>query len=67
MILIIGILAAIAIPSFLNWKNKANDAAAKAQASPTGIHGPGGSRLAPISFPSRGAHRPIPELCSEPP
>src|SRR5664279_1725713 len=32
VILIIGILAAIAIPSFLNQKNKANDAAAKAQA-----------------------------------
>src|SRR6202048_1372867 len=31
-ILIIGILAAIAIPSFLNQKSKANDAAAKAQA-----------------------------------
>ena len=29
MILIIGILAAIAIPSFLNQKSKANDAAAK--------------------------------------
>ena len=29
VILIIGILAAIAIPSFLNQKNKANDAAAK--------------------------------------
>jgi type IV pilus assembly protein PilA len=32
VILIIGILAAIAIPSFLNQKGKANDAAAKAQA-----------------------------------
>ena len=32
VILIIGILAAIAIPSFLNQKNKANDASAKAQA-----------------------------------
>jgi type IV pilus assembly protein PilA len=32
VILIIGILAAIAIPSFLNQKNKANDAAAKVQA-----------------------------------
>src|ERR1700674_1432614 len=32
VILIIGILAAIAIPSFLNQKSKANDAAAKAQA-----------------------------------
>ncbi len=32
VILIIGILAAIAIPSFLNQKNKANDAAAKEQA-----------------------------------
>jgi type IV pilus assembly protein PilA len=31
VILIIGILAAIAIPSFLNQKNKANDAAAKSQ------------------------------------
>ena len=29
MILIIGILAAIAIPSFLNQKSKANDAQAK--------------------------------------
>src|SRR5947208_12198432 len=32
VILIIGILAAIAIPSFLNQKGKANDASAKAQA-----------------------------------
>src|SRR6476469_8795644 len=32
VILIIGILAAIAIPSFLNQKTKANDASAKAQA-----------------------------------
>jgi type IV pilus assembly protein PilA len=32
VILIIGILAAIAIPSFLNQKGKANDAAAKSQA-----------------------------------
>jgi type IV pilus assembly protein PilA len=32
VILIIGILAAIAIPSFLNQKAKANDAAAKVQA-----------------------------------
>ena len=32
VILIIGILAAIAIPSFLNQKGKANDATAKAQA-----------------------------------
>jgi type IV pilus assembly protein PilA len=32
VILIIGVLAAIAIPSFLNQKSKANDAAAKAQA-----------------------------------
>ncbi len=32
VILIIGILAAIAIPSFLNQKSKANDAAAKEQA-----------------------------------
>jgi type IV pilus assembly protein PilA len=32
VILIIGILAAIAIPAFLNQKNKANDASAKAQA-----------------------------------
>src|SRR2546428_7748898 len=32
VILIIGILAAIAIPSFLNQKGKANDAAAKTQA-----------------------------------
>jgi type IV pilus assembly protein PilA len=31
VVLIIGILAAIAIPSFLNQKNKANDAAAKSQ------------------------------------
>jgi type IV pilus assembly protein PilA len=31
VILIIGILAAIAIPSFLNQKSKANDAAAKSQ------------------------------------
>ncbi|HWX87154.1 MAG TPA: prepilin-type N-terminal cleavage/methylation domain-containing protein [Solirubrobacteraceae bacterium] len=31
VILIIGILAAIAIPSFLNQKSKANDAAAKTQ------------------------------------
>jgi type IV pilus assembly protein PilA len=31
VILIIGILAAIAIPSFLNQKGKANDAAAKSQ------------------------------------
>lgn len=31
VILIIGILAAIAIPSFLNQKSKANDSAAKAQ------------------------------------
>ena len=31
VILIIGILAAIAIPSFLNQKSKANDASAKAQ------------------------------------
>lgn len=31
VILIIGILAAIAIPSFLNQKNKANDASAKSQ------------------------------------
>jgi type IV pilus assembly protein PilA len=32
VILIIGILAAIAIPAFLNQKGKANDAAAKSQA-----------------------------------
>ena len=32
VILIIGILAAIAIPSFLNQKGKANDASAKSQA-----------------------------------
>ena len=32
VILIIGILAAIAIPSFLNQKTKANDAQAKSQA-----------------------------------
>jgi type IV pilus assembly protein PilA len=32
VILIIGILAAIAIPAFLNQKSKANDAAAKSQA-----------------------------------
>jgi type IV pilus assembly protein PilA len=32
VILIIGILAAIAIPSFLNQKGKANDASAKTQA-----------------------------------
>jgi len=32
VILIIGILAAIAIPSFLSQKNKANDAAAKSYA-----------------------------------
>src|SRR3984893_7301674 len=32
VILIIGILAAIAIPSFLNQKSKANDASAKVQA-----------------------------------
>ena len=32
VILIIGILAAIAIPSFLNQKTKANDASAKSQA-----------------------------------
>jgi type IV pilus assembly protein PilA len=32
VILIIGILAAIAVPSFLNQKGKANDAAVKAQA-----------------------------------
>jgi type IV pilus assembly protein PilA len=32
VILIIGILAAIAVPSFLNQKGKANDASAKAQA-----------------------------------
>jgi len=32
VILIIGILAAIAIPSFLNQKGKASDAAAKVQA-----------------------------------
>src|SRR5437764_4274241 len=32
VVLIIGILAAIAIPSFLNQKTKANDAQAKAQA-----------------------------------
>ena len=32
VILIIGILAAIAIPSFLNQKTKANDASAKAMA-----------------------------------
>src|SRR6266852_6377720 len=31
VILIIGILAAIAIPAFLNQKGKANDAAAKVQ------------------------------------
>jgi type IV pilus assembly protein PilA len=31
VILIIGILAAIAIPSFLNQKSKANDASAKSQ------------------------------------
>jgi type IV pilus assembly protein PilA len=31
VILIIGILAAIAIPSFINQKSKANDAAAKTQ------------------------------------
>jgi type IV pilus assembly protein PilA len=31
VVLIIGILAAIAIPSFLNQKSKANDAAAKSQ------------------------------------
>src|SRR5437660_3255495 len=33
VILIIGILAAIAIPSFLNQKSKAQDAAAKTQAT----------------------------------
>src|SRR5947199_8393285 len=32
VILIIGILAAIAIPSFINQKGKANDAGAKSQA-----------------------------------
>jgi type IV pilus assembly protein PilA len=32
VILIIGVLAAIAIPSFLNQKGKANDSAAKSQA-----------------------------------
>jgi type IV pilus assembly protein PilA len=32
VILIIGILAAIAIPAFLNQKSKANDASAKSQA-----------------------------------
>jgi type IV pilus assembly protein PilA len=32
VILIIGILAAIAIPSFINQKSKGNDAAAKSQA-----------------------------------
>src|SRR5437879_901781 len=32
VILIIGILAAIAIPSFINQKDKANDAEAKSQA-----------------------------------
>src|SRR5438046_2171848 len=32
VILIIGILAAIAIPSFLNQKSKANDASTKSQA-----------------------------------
>jgi type IV pilus assembly protein PilA len=32
VILIIGILAAIAIPSFINQKGKANDASAKSQA-----------------------------------
>jgi type IV pilus assembly protein PilA len=32
VILIIGILAALAIPSFINQKGKANDAGAKAQA-----------------------------------
>ena len=32
VILIIGILAAIAIPAFLNQKSKANDAASKSQA-----------------------------------
>lgn len=32
VILIIGLLAAIALPSFINQKAKANDAAAKAQA-----------------------------------
>src|ERR671925_1686664 len=32
VILIIGILAAIAIPSFINQKGKANDASAKTQA-----------------------------------
>src|ERR1700704_5780269 len=32
VILIIGVLAAIAIPSFLNQKGKANDASAKTQA-----------------------------------
>jgi type IV pilus assembly protein PilA len=32
VILIIGVLAAIAIPAFLNQKSKANDAAAKVQA-----------------------------------
>src|SRR3981081_4616126 len=32
VILIIGILAAIAIPSFINQKGKGNDAVAKAQA-----------------------------------
>src|ERR1700746_4107447 len=32
VILIIGILAAIAIPSFINQKGKANDASAKQQA-----------------------------------
>ena len=32
VVLIIGILAAIAIPSFLNQKSKANDASAKSQA-----------------------------------
>jgi type IV pilus assembly protein PilA len=33
VILIIGVLAAIAIPSFLNQKGKANDASAKSQAT----------------------------------
>jgi type IV pilus assembly protein PilA len=32
VILIVGVLAAIAVPSFLNQKGKANDAASKAQA-----------------------------------
>ena len=40
VILIIGILAAIAIPTFLNQKSKANDASAESTARNAGLNHP---------------------------